>query len=48
MRDASEQRRTWQRPVARGFCLTNMSVSALVGCAGVASAFLWLCIWAVL
>jgi hypothetical protein len=48
MQGADHSRQPGLRSAERGFCLTNLSTVALVGCALGASVVLWLCIWAVL
>ncbi|MEM8582103.1 MAG: hypothetical protein AAGF50_12985 [Pseudomonadota bacterium] len=48
MRGESDYKEADLAAAITGFCLTNMSVKALVACAVATSALLWLCILAVL
>lgn len=48
MREANDPKQPELTPYRHGFCVTNLSTASLIGGAMAVSAFLWLCIWAVL
>ena len=48
MHGASDSRQTDLKSEAQSFCLTNMSITSLIGCAMGVAAIFWLCILAVL